>query len=274
MSKYVIANWKMNPVSYSEAQKLAKAIGLSARKYRNVKVVVCPPFTWLTDMSHEKEFGLEYGAQDVFWKDEGAFTGEVSSPMLKNSKVKYAIVGHSERRKLGETDAQANLKIKSALANGITPILCVGEDKKIHSRGLAAVTEFIAKQLRASLKNVSGSTFQDSGILIAYEPIWAISTNPGAKPDNPEQASTTIFSIRKVLASMFHVSSARRRTTFQVLYGGSVNSQNAEGFLFCPEISGVLVGGASLKPAEFGEIIRAAHDVSADKKVKNKKIKK
>ena len=274
MLKLVIANWKMNPASYKEAQKLAGAAGQSVRKYRRVEVVVCPPFTWLTDMSHEKEYGLEYGAQDVFWMDKGAYTGEISPLILKNSKVKYVIIGHSERRKLGETNEDANRKLKAALANGLTAILCVGEDSKIHARGSAAVIKFIEKQLRECLKGLNSKSHPSTGkpnyIIVAYEPVWAISTNPGAKPDNPDQAERVILAIHKSLNSMFRAP----HPMFRVLYGGSVNGANAEGFLNKPSIQGVLVGGASLKPREFEKIIKYADAVSVNKNKKVSRINK
>ena len=258
MKKLVIANWKMNPQTYAEAQKLAKAAGVSAKKYKNVKVVICPPFPWLTDMSHEKEFGLEYGAQDVFWMDEGAYTGEVSPLMLKNSKVKYVIIGHSERRRLGETGQNINLKLKAALANGLIPILCVGEDARMHSKGKLFVNRFLATQLREGLRGVDQNMFINKKLVVAYEPIWAISTTPGAKVDSPEQASKMIFSIKKLLKSIIPSS----KFIIPVLYGGSVDSKNAYGFLSCPEIGGVLVGGASLRPADFGGVVRIASELS------------
>ena len=258
MKKLVIANWKMNPASYAEAKKLAKAAGLSAKKHKNVKVVVCPPFPWLTDMSHEKEAGLEYGAQDVFWLDKGAYTGEVSPLMLKNSKVKYVIIGHSERRRLGETGQNINMKLKAALANGLVPILCVGEDAKTHSKGKLSVGKFLATQLREDLRGVDQNMFINKKLIVAYEPIWAISTTPGVKKDTPENATETIFSIKKLVARMFGI----LLSDITVLYGGSVDSENAYGFLSCPEIGGVLVGGASLRPADFGGVVKIASELS------------
>jgi len=268
MKKLVVGNWKMNPASYGEAKKMAKAAETSAKRHKNAKVVICPPFTWLTDMSHEKKAGLDYGAQDVFWLDKGAYTGEISPVMLKRSRVKYVIIGHSERRRLGETDADTSRKVKAALQNKLTPILCVGEDAKAHKLGPAAVLLFLKKQLGESLRGVSRFTLQDSRLFVAYEPVWAISTNPGSKSDNPAQAEQVISHIKNILSETFHVS----RLKIQVLYGGSVNGQNAEGYLKSQEIDGVLVGGASLNPREFGEIIQLADKVSKNSK-KNKKQK-
>lgn len=243
MSKLIVANWKMNPPTFREAEKLVKALTGSRL---GARVVLCPPFVWLTDLSHKEYPGLEFGAQDVFWEKSGAYTGEISPLMLKNSGVKYVIVGHSERRRLGETDEMVNRKLKAALRAGLKPILCVGEGRDVRRRGLVAAKNFVKRQMQKDLAGVGAKS-----LVIAYEPVWAISTEKGSRVDTPEDAAEMIQFIKETLSSMFHAS----RFMFRVLYGGSVTSGNAGRFLKRPEIDGALVGGASIRSAEFKKII-------------------
>ncbi len=243
----------MNPSTYREAEKLALEVG-SSKYLDKAEVVLCPPFTWLTDLSHKPLRGLKFGAQDVFWEDKGAFTGEISPRMLKNSGVKYVIIGHSERRRLGETDEMVNKKLKIALKNGLKAILCVGESAKVRSTGRMAAKRAIAGQLKADLKGVKA----DGRLAVAYEPIWAVSTVRSAvsrdNADTPENAADMVRFISSLVNSKFRVSSSKIR----VLYGGSVTSRNARSFLQYKEIGGALVGGASLKAEEFKKIVEIA----------------
>ncbi len=238
MRKLIIANWKMNPQSFAEAERLAKAIFKFTKRILS-EIVLCPPFVWLTDLSHKYYREVSWGAQDTFWEKAGAFTGEISPLMLKNSKVTYVIVGHSERRSLGETDEMINKKVLAALRAGFKVILCVGEPLVIRKRGLAAAKKFVAAQLKADLKGIKG---QRSRIVIAYEPIWAVGTG---RADKPEETVEMARSIKQFLHS-------------RVLYGGSVNGKNAKSFLQYKEIDGALVGGASLRLGEFKKIINAS----------------
>lgn len=247
MSKLIVANWKLNPQTYREAENLVKAFSGSQRK---VKVVICPPFVWLTDLSHKKHPGLEFGAQDVFWENKGAYTGEISPAMLKSSGVKYVIVGHSERRRfLGETDDMVNRKVKAALKSGLKVVLCVGEGKEVRRRGKAAARRFVKDQLRKDLNGISGKS---GNLLIAYEPVWAISTTRGGWVDTPEDAAEMIQFIKDFLKAKSY------KLKPNVLYGGSVTSVNAARFLKKPEIDGALVGGASIKQSDFKKIIKNA----------------
>ncbi|MBI2623623.1 MAG: triose-phosphate isomerase [Candidatus Liptonbacteria bacterium] len=250
--KLIIANWKMNPPTYKEAEQLAEAVIKSSPK--KVDVVLCPPFVWLTDMSHESTGKVKFGAQDVFWESGGAFTGEISAAMLKNSGVDYAIIGHSERRRhLGETDAMVNKKVLAALKAGLRVILCVGESKEVRRKGIDAAKRFVERQLREDLQGIKYQESSIKNLVVTYEPVWAISGGDSTHTaDDPKNAVEMIAFIKSILNSIFHILYSR------VLYGGSVNAKNAGSFLREPEIGGALVGGASLKPKEFLGILKAA----------------
>ncbi len=232
MKKLIVANWKMNPKSFKEAEKLLLAV---SKTKTTQHPVICPPFVYLPLLKTK----LDLGAQDIFWQNSGPFTGQISPEMLKQFKVKYAIIGHSERRALGETDNEVNLKIKGAILNKITPILCVGY-------GLSAemedeeVMQHLQSQLEADLHEIDPKK-----VIVAYEPVWAISTGDPYKTkqmENPEHAERICMFVR----IKFKVS--------KVLYGGSTNASNAESFL-SRQIDGLLVGGASLNASEFNKMI-------------------
>jgi triosephosphate isomerase (TIM) len=243
MRKLIVANWKMNPASYKEADTLVQRVSKYAGKIKSVDVVLCPPFTWLTDLSHGATKGILWGAQDVFWEEKGAFTGEVSPVMLKNSNVKYVIIGHSERRKwLGETDEMVNKKVLAALKGGLRVILCVGEPLSVRKKGFSTAKKFVKNQLIKDLRGVRAS------LVIAYEPIWAISGGKYGHPtDDPKDSAEMARFIRSVVMGQL--------PRVVVIYGGSVNSKNAKSFLQYKEIDGALVGGASLDAKEFNKII-------------------
>ncbi len=253
MRKLIVANWKMNPATESAAEKLAKASD-------DKNVVVCPPFVYLEEVKEELK-RAKLGAQDVFWSNPpqgGAFTGEVSARILKNAGAEYVIIGHSERRKWQkETDEVVNKKLKAVIAAGLTPILCVGEPKRAtrdRRQGLKAAKNFIKLQLAKDLKGIPVShVASPMSLIIAYEPIWAIGTG---KPDKPAEAAAMINNIKLILDSRFKIQDSR------VLYGGSVTSKNIAELMRYNEIDGVLVGGASLKAAEFKKIIKIAKNVS------------
>ncbi|MBI4085188.1 MAG: triose-phosphate isomerase [Candidatus Liptonbacteria bacterium] len=252
MKKLIVANWKMNPDSFSRAELLVRAVQKTAASSKNAKVVLCLPYPWLTDISHKKHKGLSFGAQNVFWENSGAYTGEVSPAMLKNSGVEYVIIGHSERRKwLGETDEMINKRVKAALKTGLKVILCVGEGIEIRKKGLSAAKKFVKNQLQKDLKNFPSSKLQalSSYLVIAYEPVWAIGTG---KADKPEDTVEMAKFIKSLLAAKPYTLNPN------VLYGGSVTFRNAGSLLQYKEINGALVGGASIKSKEFIKIIRAA----------------
>ncbi|MBI2010784.1 MAG: triose-phosphate isomerase [Candidatus Colwellbacteria bacterium] len=240
MAKLIVANWKSNPNTLREAVKLAKA-----SDFKNA--IIAPPYPYLESVGRIlKRAAL--GAQDAFYKG-GPFTGEVSPDQLKNLKVKYVILGHSERRRyLDETDELINQKVKTALRAGLKVILCIGEDKAIHRQGPAAIKRFLSNQLKKDLHKVQGTRYRVQNLLIVYEPIWAISTEKGSKPDTPAQAAKIIAYLKWLLAKSYEL------RAIKVLYGGSVTSRNAKSFLARSEIDGALVGGASLKPGEIKKI--------------------
>ena len=205
----IVANWKMNPESLVEAKRLFDYVKRGIKGVKNAEVVVCPPFVFLGSLGAN-------GAQDCFWENRGAFTGEVSPTMLKNLGVEYVIIGHSERRRyLRETDEMVNRKLRAAMAAGLKPILCIAN----------------AVQLRKSLRGISEK------VIVAYEPVSAIGTG---RPCSIEKA-------RKMRKAINHK---------VVLYGGSINSENALDYVKKAGFQGLLIGGASLKADEFLKIVK------------------
>ena len=233
--KLIIANWKLNPTTEREAIKLAKESDIDG-------LVICPPFPFLEAVAKVIK-KAKLGAQDLFWEEKGAYTGEVSAAQLKDLGVEYVITGHSDRRKLGETDEMIAKKIEAALKSSLTPVLCVGETQEERSGGKARET--VERELKIGLSLVGNSELATRNLIVAYEPIWAIGT--GAS-DTPEDMLEMVELIRR------QASSVKR----QVIYGGSVTSENAEEFLKHKEISGALVGGASLNPKEIKKIVEIA----------------
>lgn len=229
MNKLIIANWKMNPDSVGRALRLARAEDKKG-------AVIAPPFPFLVEVGSMLR-RAELGAQDAFWVPKGAYTGEVSAHQLRHLRVAYVIVGHSERRAQGESDIEVNRKVKAVLAEGLTPVLCVGEPWSVRRGGLAAAKRFVARQLRAALKGVSSRR-----VIVAYEPIWAIGTG---RADDPAEVA--------VMARLIKKHGVRG-----VLYGGSVTARNAGVFLRERAIDGALVGAASLKSRSFQNIVDLA----------------
>lgn len=225
MKKLVIGNWKLHPATLAAAKKLAAAI---SRKSKHV-AVICPPPAFLAGVVFPR-----LGAQDCFWQPAGAFTGQVSPAQLKSLKVKYCLVGHSEKRELGETDEIVNAKARALLAAGITPVMCVGFGTKVEQDDLE-VTDVLKTQLELGLAGI-----KPAEVIVAYEPVWAIGTGRNATPEHAEKMA--IFIKHK-----FGVG--------RVLYGGSVSPYNAKGFLDQQNIDGLLPGGASLIPKYFNQII-------------------
>lgn len=247
MSKFLIANWKMNPQNFEEAKNILKSILKQNFNNQKIKIIICPPFIWLKSLIDFSKNKIEFGAQNVFWGDSGAFTGEISSQMIKNIGTKYVILGHSERRKnLLETDEMINKKIQNVLKNNLIPILCIGENFKIRKKGINEAKSFILKQIKKDLANLKN---KNKKIIIAYEPIWAISTSNVGIPDNPPNTSLIIDFIKNNIKKMGF-------KNFNVLYGGSVNSLNVLEFLKQKNIDGALVGRASIKIDEFKKIIK------------------
>ena len=246
MRKPIIAgNWKMNNTP-DEAEQLVLAL---IPLVRNAKcdVVVCPPYTDLVAVSKLIEgTNISLGAQNIHWAAKGAFTGEISADMLKALNVAYAIIGHSERRQyFGETDESVNKRLKTALAEGITPIVCVGETLEQRENG--STNTIVSMQVVAALAGVEASDVQK--VVVAYEPIWAIGTG---KTATAEDANSTIGVIRAAIASVYGKDVSER---VRIQYGGSMNPKNASELMAMPEIDGGLIGGASLKADDFSKVV-------------------
>jgi len=249
MTKIIVANWKMNPKSLKEARVIFKETYTLARGIKNAKIVVCPPFPYLFLSGNFKSKNVFLGAQNVAKDGEGSYTGEVSSNMLKNMSVNYVIVGHSERRFLGENDNIINKKIFNLLKNKITPILCVGENKRDHD---GFYLSFVKEQLKNCLNEIPKA--QIKNIIIAYEPVWAIGKGAVREATKEEFLEMKIF-IKKVISDIYDANTAH---SVSILYGGSVNPLNAESFVKGGEADGLLVGRDSLNSKKFGDILNVA----------------
>lgn len=224
--KLIVGNWKLNPMTVSEAVALASKIDVVSAN----EVVICPPLPFLESIEYP-----HVGAQDCSPHIKGAYTGEVSPAQLASMGIKYCIVGHSERRAMGESDALVNAKVKALLDYKITPIICVGYGTNVQEDELE-VTDVIAHQVMEAIEEVDPKK-----VVVAYEPVWAIGSGKPATPDHAEQIAlyiTTKFGVPRVL------------------YGGSANGSNAAGFLAEAHVSGLLVGGASLLADDFNKIIQ------------------
>lgn len=242
----IAGNWKMNK-KIGEAVSLAKELVEKVGKKTGVDVVICPVFTSLAPVAEVvKGSNVKLGAQDVFYVESGAYTGEVAPSMLVDAGCEYTIIGHSERRGyFGETDETVNKKIKAAFAAGLTPIVCVGES--LEQKEAGTTKEVVSVQVRGAFKDLDRELAKK--VIIAYEPIWAIGTG---KTDSPEGAEDTISSIRKVLAELYCECLAQK---VRILYGGSVKPNNVDDLMKQPDIDGALVGGASLKADSFERIV-------------------
>ncbi len=256
MKKLVVANWKMTPLTVLGAEKAFLEIEKAAGKIRKIDIAVCPPFVWLPVLNGVRRGRkrVALGSQDVFWENPaggGSFTGEISARMLKSLGVKYVIIGHSERRKyLEETDEMINKKIKAALKSGLKTILCVGEKDRDVS---AEYLKFVKKEIVDGLQCISRKKLKD--LIIAYEPIWAISSTFEAKEDTPEDFFRMSIFIRRVIFSIFGKGAPE---AVPILYGGSVDAENVSGFLKEGRADGVLVGHASFKTETFVPLLKNA----------------
>ncbi len=250
--KIIIGNWKMNPLTLKEAEKLFNDIKKSVSYVRKTTIVICPPFLYLEKFK-KRSRKINLGAQDAFLGDVGAFTGEVSAEMLYNAGVKYVILGHSERRALGETNELVNKKIKGSLSAGLTPILCVGESMRDENH---SYFNLVKTQLEECLNGVK-KTFA-SKIVIAYEPIWAISNTVNRTDATSADLREMAIFIRKVLSDKF----GAETSCIRVIYGGSVNEKDALDFLNNGGVDGLLSGRASLDAKKFAEIVKICEVLS------------
>ncbi len=247
---FVAGNWKMNMDSHSSIE-LAKGLVSASTEVAGDKVdiAVCPPFVYLQSVAAAvSSANIAVGAQDIYFEEKGAFTGEISPGMLKDVGCTYAICGHSERRHvIGETDELINKKLVAALSGGLLPILCVGE--LVSERESDMTEQVVSTQVKNGLAGLDAEKM--SAVTIAYEPVWAIGTGLTA---TPEQAQQVHALIRKLLAELFDDSVAQ---STRIQYGGSVKPNNAAELIGQPDVDGALVGGASLKVDDFMGIINA-----------------
>jgi triosephosphate isomerase len=250
--KIVAANWKMN-MTQAESARFVESLLLDLGDIREVEVVIIPPFTAIAKVTEllEKAQNIKVGAQNMFWERNGAFTGEISAALLRDLFVHYVVLGHSERRTLfGETDEMVNRKVRAAHEATLRPIVCVGETLEQRDKG--NVEKILSIQLRGSLKELTEKELQET--VVAYEPIWAIGTGRNATPDQAQQAHAFI---RHILSEMCDQVTADR---VRIQYGGSVKPENARELMMQVDIDGALVGGASLDPRSFAQIVKAARE--------------
>ena len=254
MRKFVIAgNWKMYKTN-SEAEQLAEAIRGKTTSIEKTQMIICPPATALTTVyAIVKDSKISVGVQNIYWENHGAFTGLLSSEMIKSTGATYVIIGHSERRQLfSETDETVNKKTLHALQTNLNPIVCIGESLEQREKGITK--DIIDTQLEGALKDISAE--QMIRIIIAYEPIWAIGTG---KTATPEQAQDVHAFIRGKLQLLYDAATSN---SVVLQYGGSVKPTNASELLKQNDIDGALVGGACLEAESFSEIIKAAESLS------------
>ena len=245
----IAGNWKMNK-NPSETKEFMTAFKAMLPKGRWCDIALCVPAVCIPAAVRAiRETRIGVGAENCNANPSGAYTGEIAANMLVDAGCKYVILGHSERRAMGETDADINAKVKAALAEGLIPILCCGESLEQRESGITE--EWISMQIKCDLEGISEDSFRK--VVIAYEPIWAIGTG---KTATPEQAEEVCEHIRTVIRKLYGSKLARATT---ILYGGSMNDKNAFDLLAQPDIDGGLIGGASLVPEKFLKIIEAAN---------------
>ncbi len=247
----IIANWKMNPQNLTEAKNLFNSVKRGAGRLKNIDLIVCPPFVYLSVLgdfiSKKISGGIILGSQDCFWEQGSAFTGEVSPLMLRNLGCKYVILGHSERRKyLNETDETINKKIRAALVAKLQPIFCIGETQAEREKG--ETPNKLKIQIEQGLNGISQKEIKN--LIIAYEPVWAIGTG---RPCDIDTALSTRLIIRKIIAQIFSRSLSE---SIKILYGGSVNPENAAGYVKEAGLQGLVGGGASVDAKECIKIIK------------------
>ncbi|TVP85370.1 MAG: triose-phosphate isomerase [Acholeplasmataceae bacterium] len=244
----IAGNWKMYKTK-DEAIAFIYAVNLSVPDKEDVESVICAPAIFLRDLVKREGENLRIGAQNMHFADEGAYTGEISAPMLKSYGVEYVVLGHSERRThYHETDEFVNLKVIAALNNDLTPIICVGES--LETREAGTTDAFVAEQVKKAYQNMDAEEALKT--VIAYEPIWAIGTGRTA---TPAQANDAIIAIRGVMADLYGRDVADQ---IRILYGGSVNVKNVDNLVAMSDIDGALVGGASLDAEHFLTLVKAA----------------
>jgi len=250
--KIIAANWKMN-LTQGESERFVDSFLRDVGEIADIEVVIIPPFTAIAKVSEAlgQAHNIKVGAQNMYWEKSGAFTGEISAPLLRDLFVRYVVLGHSERRTLfGETDEIVNRKVRAAHEGKLRPIVCIGET--LDQRDKGNVEKILSIQLRGSLAGLKPKELQDS--VIAYEPVWAIGTGRNATAQQAQEAHAFI---RHILGQMSDETTAER---VRIQYGGSVKPENARELMSQQDIDGALVGGASLDPRSFAQIVKAARD--------------
>lgn len=249
--RIIIGNWKMNPSTLKDAEKLFKNVAKTISRIKKTEVVVCAPSVYLERLAKVRTSKIKLGAQNSFFGDVGPFTGEVSPEMLYNLGARFVILGHSERRNPpvggGETNALINKKIKSALLGGLVTILCVGEEDRDENHGYFNI---VKTQIEECLSGISRNS--TSKIIIAYEPVWAISSTTNRRDATSADCMEMSIFIRKILSDKFGSDGSR----IKIVYGGSVNERDALDFLQNGGVDGLLSGRASLSATKFTEIIK------------------
>jgi triosephosphate isomerase len=245
----VVGNWKMNPTMLEEAKEIVSGVKRGVKDIKKTQIVLCPPFIYLQQFTASLKAPLYLGAQNANHETLGSFTGEVSYAELSDMDVQFVILGHSERRKVGETDEIINKKVKSVVNSKMNAILCVGESSRDEHGDFYAI---IKEQLHLGLRDVSKRVL--GNVVIAYEPVWAIGAKEAMTPRDLHEM--TIY-IKKVLQDMFGTLSSDVR----VIYGGSVNKFNTELLVKEGNVSGLLIGRESLKPRDFVEIIKIVDSI-------------
>ncbi|OGI61054.1 triose-phosphate isomerase [Candidatus Nomurabacteria bacterium RIFCSPHIGHO2_01_FULL_38_19] len=251
-AKIIIGNWKMNPLTGKEAEKLFGSIAKAVSRVKKTEIIICAPFVYLDRLTKIRTSKIKLGAQDSFGLNTGPFTGEISPEMLYDIGVRYVILGHSERRALGENNSDINKKIKSALSAGLVPILCVGDDARDENHEYFNIVKI---QLEECLAGVSKTAI--SKVIVAYEPIWAISSTVNRRNATALDSREMAIFIRKILSDKF----GSEAQSIKIIYGGSANEKDAEDFLKNGGVDGLLPGRASLDAKKFSEIIKIAEKV-------------
>ena len=242
MKYFIAANWKMNK-TIAETREFLRSFISAVQKSTDVEIIIAPPFTSLSAAADEiRDTDIQLAAQDIFWEEKGAYTGEISPVMLLEAGCKHVIVGHSERRQyFSEEDVIVNRKIRTAIKAGLGVIFCVGES--LEEREAGKTFDVIKREVEMGLAEVG-----PENLVVAYEPIWAIGTG---KTATNEQAQEVHAYIRKLLVNLY----GSKAEEIRILYGGSVTPDNVDSLMACRDVNGALVGGASLKPESFAKII-------------------
>jgi len=246
MKPLIIANWKCNPTTLQGAKKLFDLVKNGLRGIKNAEVIICPPFTFLSNLKIQ-DLAFKLGAQNCFYEEKGAFTGEISPPMLKSLGCQYVILGHSERRRyFSESDETINKKLKVAIKAKLKPIFCIGESQEGRKRNKTQTV--LKRQIEKGLKGIKEKEIKN--IILAYEPVWAVGTGKACLPN---EAKIVSLFLRKIITRNYSSAISKK---LPILYGGSVNSENAKDYIFKAGMSGLLIGGASLNAKEFVKIVK------------------